>query len=313
MRRNLLLTVGFSCCLVLAVLPANAQQGASPDDGDKELRQAAVQAKNSSEAGKALSRLFQDVDPEALRARMCDPNATIALRAAWQVSQSSNGLSGRCQPQRFIGFLEGRAECTLPKRWEVRLVDVALREHSDLHDEAMESYLPKAPFLTKVNGRIRYSPDHFKDSGFGIAVPSDTTLRMQEDTTQIVIGQRTLLFRTELLQPLRSGPSGFDRLRADLGPQVSYIAVYNQFGDAFPLLCLDSRSGTLLWQSVVWGLGAEKLGGKFGAWWHDLEFSRSEKAVSLFGDGGLGCYYERFDAATGNALGRFSTNNWDPD
>lgn len=85
------------------------------------LREAVLAAKTSKQAGLAHKAFFAEKDHDELRALAFDPDAGIALQAAWRAFNRMN-------PQRFIGFLEARVGVRVPLDWEASLIEFTLRE-----------------------------------------------------------------------------------------------------------------------------------------------------------------------------------------
>jgi hypothetical protein len=114
------------------------------------------------------------------------------------------------------------------------------------------------------------------------------------------------LFRPRHEPSLRPDKQGGGRVERDR----SFIAVCRPEGGRFSLLCLDSRTGKLLWEGEVWAFGTENLVVTTGWWSHDALLVPAEDTMIVFGWGGTGCYVEAFAARTGKAVFRFATNLW---
>jgi hypothetical protein len=99
-------------------------------------------------------------------------------------------------------------------------------------------------------------------------------------------------------------------LRALINDKRSFIVLSDRGGDAYPILCIDSKSGTLKWKAESWGFGGDNLPLRLGSWSHEVKLVVTPKQLAIFGTGPHSCYLEAFDAETGAASLRFSTNSW---
>jgi hypothetical protein len=238
-----------------------------------------------------------------------DPYLGTALAASWESNTNTGFTKLNPNPQRFLGFLEGRTRLKVPLEWEVWLITELHRDDQKLIDSSLKRYLPIAPFLKDVDGSVMDVSPPFSQTPLGIWIPPGTELKKHGKMITISVGANSVTVREELLDRLRKASSG-DLLKAVLGPKHSYIALFSGSGQAFPLLCLESNSGRVIWEAETWGYGGENVKGVgTGITHHEIEIVVGDKKVALFGQG-WGCYLEVFDRDTGANLCRFSTSYW---
>jgi hypothetical protein len=292
-------------------LDAGEEKDAGPADGP--LRQAILRAKTSQEAGRAYRAFFRGLDRETLELQENDPDVGIALQAAWEL-HVERAIARKRTPhaERFLGFLEGRTKLRVPLRWEVELVTDPLVHAPDRMAVTLDDYLPLAPFLSKKDGLYHEEPERFDGTPLGPRVTAGTRLKKTEGEVAITVGDATVTMEEQLFQQVKKEPRGeFDELRAVLGSKRSYVVWYDPVGGPFPLICLDSHSGKLLWRAQSWGSGADNRLGFSGPTRHDVYVSVVPGKVVLFGSTlGGSCYLEAFSAETGSSLYRFSSNSW---
>jgi hypothetical protein len=235
----------------------------------------------------------------------------IALQASWESSASVRFSKLNPNPQRFLGFLEGRTRLRVPLQWEVGLITEVFRDDQKLVNSSLKCYLPIAAFLKQVDdGSIMDVSEPFSEAPLGVWVPPGTRLKMVGNKITVSVGAESVIFPKELLERLRK-TYDIGLLKAVLGPERSYIALYAGPGRSFPLLCLDSHSGKVIWKTESWGYGEENYRGVAGSLFrHELEIVLTDNTIALFGEGNGGCYLDVFDQKTGTSLYRFSTSYW---
>jgi hypothetical protein len=85
------------------------------------LRSSILQAPDSAAAGQAFLELFAKIDRATLELLKDDPEPTIALQARWRLLADKKAPKLSREPQRFIGYVEGRLATAIPQRWELEL------------------------------------------------------------------------------------------------------------------------------------------------------------------------------------------------
>jgi hypothetical protein len=280
---------------------------AGPPVPDGEIsRQYLLGVKNPRDAGKAFSRYFKKLNRQQLQNAKLDSDTSIALHAAWVLHTASNPL-GKPDPHRFLGFVEGRTGLRIPPRWEVAIIEDALQSYPDILFEELDSYWPSCSFMTRDGRHFSTRPTLGRPSAIGLRAPADTDL--QQDRGRIVITQGNA--------SIKMPKAIFDEIRqrglADyccvlIGPEKSYLALYDYLASPFSLVCFDTQQGTILWQKQAWGLGLLKAStGPNGS---HLEMVVTADQVTLFGNDITHEYVEAFDIRNGTPRFRFSTNWW---
>ena len=282
-------------------------------DEDARIRMARrdfLTAKNWDEAGRALQKLLVGIDPAKLPGLMNDRDTGIALHAAWELCLNPGQGKLLPRPQRFLGFLEGRTGLTPPLRWEVKVTSLFFLMRRSDHirpTAAIEEYLPIAPFLHKERGWLLWTPQELARTELGEFAPVGTSLKRDGGDVLITQGTATLRLRQEILRRTDYCPPLLRCCAARLGPQRSFLVLYSDEARPFPLICVDSRSGRLLWQAQVWGSGWQPFSS--GCTHHELSIEVCDNRVALFGETGS-CYLEAFDLATGACAFRFCSGWW---
>jgi hypothetical protein len=304
--------------VLLFVLSSNtriqAQEKGNDNPPDERLRQAVLQAKTYAQAGKAYRALFKRLDREGLANLENDPDPGIALQAAWELHVARAIAAKRIpQPQRFLGFLEGRTRLRIPLRWEIELATTSVAHSPDRIAQTMDDYLPIAPFITKrKDGTYREEAQPVEETTLGPHVPADTRLKRTDGMIAITVGKATVTIEDRLFRQLKKEIApDFTILRVALGPKQSYLVWYEPTGHSFPVVCLDSQSGKVLWKTTSWASGSQNLLGYGGQMNHDVELVPVPGKLLVFGSVFVGDQYlEAFSSETGSCLFRFSSSRW---
>jgi hypothetical protein len=260
------------------------------------------------EWGRAYREFFSKTDRTVWAALRADDDLGLGLHAAWWLSQAGGPQRDHPRPERFLGFIEGRARASIPLRWEVGLLGRALREHTELHARALEGYLTSAAFVVKKPGTFLILPTKLQRTEAGFLAPQGvlvervgSRLRIRKEGVDIELAKPVM----KRLPPELVGDTVF----AEVAAQRVYVGFYNAFGTPFVLVCLDRHSGALLWETKVWSLG-RKAGLISGPWHQEIEITESANLVWVFGESG-DCFVEAFTVSKGAPMCRFSTNYWD--
>jgi hypothetical protein len=235
-----------------------------------------------------------------------DTDTTRALPAAWRLWVEPLDPSRPRRPQRFFGFVEGRAGVSVPVRWQLAVIQYSLARDRDALRHEMDPYLKECTFLKKdapYPGIYMVEPESYRlcPGGWGWQVAADLVVR-QDSPAAVILTQGTKSVRLMSSDLRRS-----TLCRAVLGTDVTVMAFYEQSGDSYWLHCFDSRSGRLRWKSLCWGGPFALLRGGFK--FHAVHLAIGKAAVCACGSGGS-IYTELFDLQTGASQGRFSSNAW---
>jgi hypothetical protein len=278
-----------------------------------DFKDSALNGKNSAEIGKSIKAIISNADRSRLLELTTDQSNTLALYAAWKVGQIDI-KEKKSHPHWLVGFLDGRAACVIPERWEIMLIWRAARYDYRFLDGFMKAW--HAGFkdmkiaATGLN-EIKMPETH--DVGIGLSGPLNTTITTERDSMTIKMANESVSIPREEAKEILEAHSRGSALQAlSIGLSKKYIvlAVYHPIGLAYPLYCYDRRTQKLLWKVVSWGLGRTNIlpGGSF---YHLVDVQIHENTVTLFGEGNSDVYLESFDIKTGAVICRFSTNYWD--
>jgi hypothetical protein len=178
----------------------------------------------------------------------------------------------------------------------------------------LRPYLSTCPFLTQDNdspGGFVYSPEESLKTSLGLTVPVGTSLARSNGHVIITVKNASLTIEERRLDDLRKSARHLDLCIAHIDLNHAFIALYNEYASHFPILCLDSRSGKVLWRTQARALGAENLGFRTGPpWLHEPIIVPIKTTVAVFGTGAGGAYLDAFDRESGKPLYHFATNYW---
>ena len=286
------------CCSIAATSVAyESQQGISPVAN--RLRSAIVTADNSDFAGRCYQELLKRSNLMDLRRMTEDVNIGISLHAYLELQARLAEKTGKLKwyfdvprerKQRFLGFLEARTGLMLPEWWENAFLD---RNSLD-EDELLNFY------------------DEFAETPLEIRLPRNTSVEKKGNTFLLRVGSQSTKLRDDVLKSIRAlDTSGPTTCMVTIQERYSFVDEYNELAAAFPLICVKSESGKLVWQTAVWGTGTENLGFATGVWFHKREIVRGNgDSIAIFGAGVPGVYLECFEIGTGKNRYRFSSNHW---
>jgi hypothetical protein len=255
-----------------------------------------------------LNSLLKDASSERLEELKNDANLTIALGAAYRLCQKPGPSNMIPRPQRFLGFMEGRAHLRIPVRWEVELSSHLFGNRPDLAVAAMEDYRPIAPFLERRGNTFLINPDADHLTDVGGRAPIGTDLDRYDGKVVLSMGNKKVSISKDALPKFEAYTPPLAHCAVILGSKRSFLAFYDQLANPYPLVCVDSRSGEVLWREMVWAMGFTRA--IAGTAVHNMNMNLTGGAISIFGDRPSGVYAESFDVENGTNIFRFSTNSW---
>jgi len=234
------------------------------------LREKVLQAQTSREKGKAYKQLVEQVQPQTLKRLQRDREPNIALKAAYAYNHRGTSVFAPMAPDRAKVFLE---------------------------------------FLTD---RISLEPPPWWAPHFGKRDPWNFNSNL--DAVSCEANGRELHVRqgdrsVRLTYPRPRLPD-YDACLAVFASHHAYVALPPIEGSAFPLVCVELKSGQVCWEVDVWALGFDNVGDYAGAVYHVAELTLQGDSVVVWGDGVGGSYVESFDAGTGVNRFRFCTEYW---
>jgi hypothetical protein len=277
-----------------------------------ELRDRVIAAKTSHDSGRAFARYFKEVGRNGLDRLKNDADTGIALEAAWEQhavvmpeeldpDRDVDSLPPRVlragDAQRFFGFLEGRTGLEIPEWWEGR-----------------RNFPPRLDNWERPIHEFEETDFSLRDGGGKLKViksfygPKSSAVRVNEGLL-LSNGSRKLIVAADVVEKWKNdAPVGTEFCDFYVGGERSYVAIYNEIGFEFPLFCIETKSGKLLWKVRVWGqrlpLGMLFTGSGYH---HEIELDVSDERVEVWGAGLFGSYVESFAAKTGAVRFRFST------
>lgn len=256
-------------------------------------------AKDSHEAGETCLKLF----PSPFNASFFDPsfeellvhdNPHIAVQVAWRRysrmvprrgmwgGKSNNTIDPR-DLERFLGFLEGRAQVLAPGWWERTLADPDDNEPSEEKATRRGWTILSEAVVSKENDFVTLDIS----GNLSTPIPAASFNWIIEHADNRLIGTEKNDHCAVLLEH-------------------SHIAARSK------LVCIDLSQSKEAWRNVVWGTGCE-LGPRSGLLsLHRVSIELNDKGVFVFGamNRGEGLYAEGFRLKDGTPIFRFATKNW---
>jgi hypothetical protein len=275
----------------------------------RSLRQNVLSVNNSQEAGKAYEALFESGGLSRHQRLVDDQDSGIALRASWRLADEHYTFR-TVSPEQFVERFKRRTGLPIPIWFEAKLVSKAIDRDSEQTEEALLSYAGPSRALRYRNGHMYWEQIHkYRTTDVELLVDADTKLAESEGMVSITIGADTLQISHSELHGARAEFDS-DYCVARIGTKRSFVALHDDTGARFPLLCFDSLTGNKMWQVEVWGTGAEHILLKSGAWSNEIMIVTNDKLVAICGDAPGGCYAEAFDVESGSNVFRFCTGDW---
>ena len=149
---------------------------------------------------------------------------------------------------------------------------------------------------------------------FGFHVPATMSLKRNNDSIAASVegSEQKTVFKAQVIEKIRSEYPLLDRLSCLMTQKYTVICPYDSFGLKHPVVCLNSRTGEVLWQADVWDSGLfdrDRRPKDKGLGEYQLTIVVTEKSVGLFGCMTGENTLDIRDIASGQRICRFSTNN----
>ena len=263
---------------------------------------AIADARDSKQASEAFHALFADRDKAELARLLADDNLSISLRGKWlECAGDVRERSSVLAPGRFIGFFEGRVGISAPDYWTAtvawKLADLSAQVREALNNDLLAGQKQRLALTDTRN----IATIHFDDEAVTIELGAGT-----EGVDKFVSSDASFL---EFVKARHRSINVAAIHRADMW----LVAIYRGFdnGCHFPLFGFRS-DGTLLWKSVVWADGREKVTSAAGASSaHEVILATNARSVIVFGIcGHRRAYSEGFALRDGVSEFRFTTGDW---
>ncbi len=258
--------------LVLSISSANLSAQSRPS----------AQSPSREEFAASIRRQVVTVSENTLANLVAAENPNIAIAAAWERVCRTIPAQRQDVPvhppreslERFLGFVEGRMQCSPPQFWQDAVLSTSGTNRSYISfDIPMGKYaatLPTAPIEIKAE-RDR--------------------LIINASGEQWIVPQ--------------SAPTGTDICGALCETDsVAYIAVYHPVPVSFFIHAINRKDGALKWTARVWSAGA--LRNYQGPNWHLVGLQLSGANLLVFGASATSIYLEAFDKLSGLNVLRFS-------
>ena len=231
---------------------------------------------------------------------------SIAVNAAWLEAVRLK----RRPVTTVVGVIEGRLHVNVPNLWIGWLI-----EKSRAGDEANREFqaLPKVADLADCeNGRCQPLAPAYVDTNSEFYLRADTGVVLDAGRIRIETGADSdVLINPEPVLSLTKHLGGRRRVEVASSEGRVFLAGFDASDDwRFPLVCVDSGSGELLWTTKVWSNSDRPFSLQVGAvqdhyCWIDVGSAQ----VVVFGAGTDGTFCEAFDSASGERTFRFSTSD----
>ncbi len=232
-----------------------------------------------------IGKLLSSSSTSDLDHVVIDSDSTVALAAGWErvsrtlpKAEQDEAVSPDAQAiSRFLGLLEGRVRCPIPKAWEASVKSAKGRSQGRIsftRPERQERLLTGRRPLERV-GQLW-------------AVKMD--------------GQLIKL-------PAADGLGIVDCASVELAAEKAFVALYGWPPTPYRLFAVDRESGKVLWSSKAWAAG--NWLNYSGQGWHDVFVRFAGETLTVFGIAGSTVYVEAFDDKTGECRWRFSTAYFD--
>jgi hypothetical protein len=251
-----------------------------------------VAAANSPvDAAKAYQSLFAAVDKDGLRSLQTNPNDGVAILAAWE--EVVRGLADQpakdTEPDHdrlmwFQGFLEGRGRLRAPRWWAETLLDSRIRGRRGI------DFVGPRFRKTEVESPKPAEP------------PPRAKVEYEDGKTIVRVGSESAVIPDDYRGQFKpQGP--VEAYSALITPARCYIALHDEWGRPYTLVCVDRKSQKVIWASKVWG--TFWYGGSTGRSHQWIEIVEQGDRIAVFA-ATRDVHVEVFRCDTGANITRFS-------
>jgi hypothetical protein len=259
--------------------------------------------------------LFKDANSEKISNLIKNTNISISLQAMWRMREyKSNKIFDPTSFYYLPHFIETEYSIPVPPEWSVEMVD--------LYIDSKEEMSHALTYYHKKGARNIYKEDHANNqtenfyvdcmglkrhkTDFGMEVPLDTKISINDNKLNIQQNNLSLRIDRKLMPTIDKGAFNIN-CTSSLKPDKSFIAFHIELGYSYPLYCIDSSTGDVIWKTIVWANSPafRSVGLSGPPRHHDIYFSITDKYVVVFG-AGVPLYVEAFDIKNGKNIFRFS-------
>jgi hypothetical protein len=298
------------CCGLVAYCGTDGQNAIQLPMGTPQER--VLAARNSGDAGAAYASLFQRADRTTMETLARNRQIAISLAAKWELTRAAERPDSMTQLYRFLGYIEGKLDLEIPPRWETRLIYLALEKQPDHLRDVVSRRVKNSSFLRKDGRNVVYVPIEFVESKIlaPLVILEGVALEAREKRVVVKQGMHSFSVDRRLLEERASNERNLKQCTMRGAGERAFIVLADAMCSKCVLLCVDSKSGRLVWRNEIWALGTENVSAVLGSVYHDVEIAISDKHVAVCGSGREGCYLEVFDIKIGTNQCRFATNYW---
>ena len=298
MRYLTFVLVGVFGCTTMLGQETKRVEGVA-EDGTSPVEQKQIQdilaAKYPYDSQKGYRILFGKVGVDGIRRFQANDHDGIALQAAWEeialtVPEKEPDRAIRLDRHKlewFLGFLEGRGRVQAPQWWAEMLLDSRANRRDNIYA-----------------GNPKETPYH-RTGLDDVQAPRNTTLRRDGDKIILKVGLESVSLPESFLGKDYSGQV-CDNVSALITSGRCYIALHDDFGYPYQLVCIDRLTAKIVWKSEVWSMWWGAIAGFGGNMW--VAVTEQNKRIVVFGAGSTGIHVEAFREDDGINLFRFSSS-----
>ena len=272
----------------------------------------------AAEVARAYRKLFQSANDVELRELARSSNASVALQARWELRNrlDFDDFSPSAQG-RIPGFFEGELGLEAPLRWGLMFSSVFFSD-ADQRLAAQRYYHGAGCPGIRPDKTFEHLGAYFTTSlalpvhptALGGCTEEATRIRIRGDTLTIQVGEHQISVKKRLFSDSLAAASVDPRCAALIAGQHCFVAVFESSGLSFPLTCVDTTTGQLVWRQVVWAAFPVSRPQMTGPFDHEVHLSIGDGVVGVFGLGPGSQYIEAFQCESGKSVLRFSTSYW---
>jgi hypothetical protein len=263
--------------------------------------------------------LFANADSSKLEALMKGPSKIVGLLALSELlnQRKSNSFdpTSNTFPSKYI---EKSFKLSVPDEWSLAIAMFYYNSTSDL-DKITDYFFKKGvKRVYKPNPQPSFARYFLKSHGieriqskFGLDIPKETELYENNNRVFVQSNNNTLQLAPELFPKIKDFHGENLCCTVSIGTKYSFLAVHANKAISYPLYCIDSTSGNIIWKVEIWAnypciIYRQSSGPPS---WHDIYFSVSDDLIGVFGNDG-NQYCEAFSLKSGRSIFRFSTVAW---
>jgi len=280
---NNTLTYGFQ----EANVPSSEQQEKNGhlDIQDLEKLEAMFERNDDRDVERYYQNLFNEADIDELIAMKLHRNTSVAVQAAWEIARLDDTTDHTSCFNRdsFVGFLEASFQTNSPNWWREYMRETGTAE-------GWKRTLPTLQLTHAGNVLCALETSVVDSSADGIVL-------RYRDKTAVLPGH---VFERDEDQQL------IGRIAVEFSNDKCFFTVYGDWADRHPVICINTQTGDLLWQTDCVGAFPNLARTGLSTSYVELKLGPSGN-LYVFGAATVGGYVQVFDQTDGTNLGKFST------